>query len=263
MSSKVFSKDETIALDIGDGKKLYVVFNKHVTFGCRGLIILSHGLTGRFREHIHVVAQKAFNAAGYDVARIKYYDGADDARSLVECTAKIHGADLATAVKHFRPQYDQLFVAGHSYGGFTMPHAFAIDGGETFNPNAVSFWDATFTPAWYKNAEHWPESDTFSYRNGQGPRMGRAMYDEAKFYNENPPVELYGAFTIPSQVVLALGNDKLGRGRMQVYESLTSCRKELVQIEGADHEFTFGDTDEQLIANTLRWFESNPLSLSR
>ena len=80
------------------------------------------------------------------------------------------------------------------------------------------------------------------------------MCEEAKYYNENPPHQLYSQFDIPSQVVLALANEKPGRGREELFKALT-CQKEDNRINGADHEFTAGETAQQLCAETLRWFE--------
>jgi pimeloyl-ACP methyl ester carboxylesterase len=255
MKYQFYSADQEFSIDLPDGKKLYFIFNQaDQSIPHKGLLVLSHGLTGKPREFVHITAKNEFNNAGYDVVRVQYYGAPEDARDLVEYTAKIHGEDLAAVVQHFRPQYQKLFVAGHSYGGFAMAHAFAVDGGKTFNPNAVSFWDATFTPAWYQDAKHWPESGTYSYRNGQDPRMGQAMFDEAKFYNENPPYDLYGQFNIPAQVVLALENEKPGRGREEVFKAL-NCQKERVGINGADHQFTLGNTAQQLCHETLRWFD--------
>jgi alpha-beta hydrolase superfamily lysophospholipase len=239
-----------------DSKKLHVVINR--VPAPKGLILLSHGLTGRPKEFVHVMARRAFNLAGFDVGRLEYYGRTPGARELHECTLAVHGQDLAATVQHYRGQYTNLFVAGHSYGGLTMPHAYAVDDGRSFNPDAVSFWDSTFVPTWVSfpdSYRYWPESDTYSYINGQNPRMGRAMYEEAVKYAENPHVELFNRFTIPSQVVLAMANEKLGRERARVFECLGGP-KELVKIEGADHEFTTLDTAEQLIEHTLRWFNS-------
>lgn len=210
------------------------------------LIVLSHGLTGRPREFIHVMAKRAFNAAGYDVARVAYYSGEENARTLRECTLEIQAKDLNTTLDHFRAHYPEIFIAGHSYGGLTLLIA---------NPKAtaVSFWDSTWTPGWTEEVASIPELNSFAFNNGQESLIGRAMFDEALEYAAHPPLELAKQFKAPAQVILAGQDAKPGRGRIELFNALSGV-KELQIVKDADHQFTEGSSVEELIEHTLAWF---------
>ncbi len=237
-----------IAIPAVDGKTIYGLFNPAQAGKSDALVILAHGLTGRIREFLHIMAMRAFTAAGYDVARIAFYSGGDNARTMHDCTVDLHARDLNTFIDHFRPKYRRIFVAGHSYGGFSLLFA---------NPavTAVSFWDATWTPGWQHEAVAVPELDCFIYPDGVNGLLGRAMYDEAMYYAANPPIMQAAQFQSPAQVILAQANEKPGRSRHQLFSALSIADKELVWIDGADHQFTTGQTVEALISATQSWFD--------
>ncbi len=240
--------DQQFSIPAHDGKTIYGLFNQAGDSPSQSLVILAHGLTGKTREFIHVMAMRAFTSSGYDVARISFYDGWPNARILRDCTLDIHAKDLNSFIDHFRSRYKNIFVAGHSYGGLSMLIA---------NPvvNAVSFWDASWTPGWHKEVIQVPQLDCFAFNHGQEKLIGRAMYDEAAYYAANPPSDFAAAFKSPAQVVLAQADEKPGRARDQLFNALEIADKELVRIEGADHQFTNGQTVEALLAATKSWFD--------
>lgn len=239
--------DQKISVPAHDGKIIYGLFNQSERGAADSIVILAHGLTGRVSEFLHIMAMRDFTAAGYDVARISFYDGWPGARKLRDCTVEIHARDLNGFIEYFRPRYKNIFVAGHSYGGFSLLFA---------NPavSAVSFWDATWTPGWHKEAPHIPALDCFAFGAGQENLIGRAMYDEAEQYAENPPVHQAAHFRSPAQVVLAEANEKPGRSRELLFDALGIKDKELVKVKAADHQFTNGHTVEALIEATRSWF---------
>jgi len=240
--------DQQFSLPTSDGKIIYGVFNQAGAVRSSRLLILSHGLTGRVREFIHVMTKRAFIAAGYDVVRFSYYSGEPKARSLRECTLSIHAKDLNIVVSHFRASYPKIFIAGHSYGGLTTLLA---------NPdaNAVSFWDATWTPGWYKEVIKVPELNCFAFNHGQENLIGRAMFEEAEYFSANPAYKEAQKFRAPAQVVLADGDEKHGRNREELFNALGGI-KELKMVKNADHQFTNEDSVEQLIGHSLAWFEA-------
>jgi esterase/lipase len=241
--------DQQIFIPSDDGKTICGLFNQaDIAAPADRLVILVHGLTGRPREFLHVMAMRTFCDSGYDVARLSCYDGSPNARTLRSSTVDIHARDINTCVDYYRARYKNIFVAGHSYGGFSLLFA---------NPavNAVSFWDATWTPGWYKDVQPVPVLDCFAFNNGQESLIGRAMYEEAANYAQNPPIETAANFKSPAQVILAMANEKPGRSREKLFEYLGVADKELVKIDGADHQFTQGKTVELLTAATKSWFD--------
>lgn len=244
-------KAQEIALPGAEGKTIYGLFDQAESGKSSSLVILAHGLAGRVRGFVHITAARAFTAAGYDVARISFYSGSPNARRLRDCTVALHARDLNDFVDHFRPKYTNIFIAGHSYGGFSLLFA---------NPavNAVSFWDSTYTPGWHREVPHVPEIDCFTFNNGQESLIGRAMYEEAVYYDANPPADKAARFQSPAQVVLARQDgEKPGRNRQELFNALGVADKELVKIDEADHQFTNGHTTEELIKATKSWFDGH------
>lgn len=237
-----------ISIPAHDKKVIWGVFDGAAGVRSESLVILAHGLTGRPLEFLQVMAARDFTASGYDVVRIAFYDGNIGARTLRESTLDLHARDLNTVVEHFRPMYKSIFIAGHSYGGFSLLFA---------NPavNAASFWDATWTPGWHRDVSYIPEIDCYASNNGMECLIGRAMYEEAQHYVAHPPVENAANFRSPAQVILAQDNEKPGRDRHMLFDALGMKDKELIRVEGADHQFTRGNTVESLIQSTKSWFE--------
>ncbi|MBP9049651.1 MAG: alpha/beta hydrolase [Alphaproteobacteria bacterium] len=243
--------DQQISIPSYDGKTIYALFNQaSISSQSNSLVILAHGLTGHPREFLHVMAAREFVSCGYDVARISFYDGWPNARTLRNCTVDLHARDLNTFVNHYRQKYPNIFIAGHSYGGFSLLFA---------NPsvNAVSFWDSTWTPGWHKEVSYIQELDCFALNHGKENLIGRPMYEEADYYANNPPVDTASRFQSPAQVVLAGANEKLGRARDQLFQALGVTDKELIKIDKADHQFTQGRSVEHLITSTKSWFNQH------
>jgi pimeloyl-ACP methyl ester carboxylesterase len=241
--------DQQIKVQAQDGKHIYGLFNESSAGRSDRLVVMAHGLTGRPHEFVNVTAMTAFTRAGYDVARIAFYSGFENARTLRECSIAQHADDLNTLIDHLKPNYDKVYATGHSYGGISLL---------TANPkdlHAASFWDSTFTPGWQNDVKPVPELDAFAYNNGQESLIGRAMYDEAAHLAANPPYDLAAQFRAPAQVALAKNNEKTGRNRAELFDAL-KVRKELVMISGANHTFTTGNSSRQLIQQTLRWFST-------
>ncbi len=240
--------DPSLSIPTPDGRTIYGFFNQAGPAHSDRLLILSHGLTGNTREFLHVMAKRSFTAHGYDVARFSYYHMQKGARKLRECTLATHAQDLNTVVEHFRSKYSKIFIAGHSYGGLTILFA---------NPKvtAVSYWDPTWTPAWQHEVIPKAEIKCFAMNTGQENLVGKDMLDEAANLALNPPYEKAREFNVPAQVVLAKGEEKPGRNRDGLFKALI-CTKELQWVDDADHEFTYGDSVEQLMGHALRWFNT-------
>lgn len=241
--------DQHFSIPGMNGAQIYGVFNQANSGRAPRLLILSHGLTGKTTEFIHVMAVRHFNAAGYDVARISYYGGAPDQDRLFDSTIDRQAKMLNLFVDHFRPAYPKICVAGHSYGGLTLLVA---------NPDvtAASFWDSTFQPAWQNETTFVPELNAYAINWGQGQIVSEAVVNEAKQFATRPATSFAQQFKAPAQINITTGQDKPGRNRRALYDAFPESQKtELNLIEGADHQFTNGKTAEELYAHTQRWFD--------
>lgn len=240
-------QEKEFAVSTPDGKTIYGILTQS-PIDTRKLLILSHGLTGCMDEHMHMEAKRFFSNNGYDVVRFNYYGPQDDARKMEETTLALHAQDLNQICDHFRPNYDKLFIAGHSYGGLTLVVA---------NPlaTALSFWDSSFTPFkgfMEKEAKKLDGTPFYTIGWGTSVLMGAAMYDEALEMDSKADA-LAKKITTPSQVILA-GDQSENPVRMALYEAL-ACPRQLEEIDRADHCFTHGDTLYTLFKRTLSWFE--------
>lgn len=240
-------QEKDFQLATPDGKAIYGTLTR-APMDTDKAILIAHGLTGHKGEHMHMEAKRFFSNNGYDVIRFNFYDGADDARNLEECTLALHAQDLNQVCDHFRPSYKKLFVAGHSYGGLTLVIA---------NPTAtaLSFWDSSFTPyKGFMERESRKLNGTPYYTIGWGTSvlLGAAMVEEAKRMDEEA-FTYAQKITTPSQVILA-GDNSENPTRTILYESLT-CPKDFEDIDRADHTFSKGDTLYTLLKRTLAWFE--------
>lgn len=80
------------------------------------LIIFAHGLTGNQHEHQYFNAPGIFNPKGYDTFRFDFYSPAEKGRQISDCSISVHVEDLEKVIEHFRPQYPNIYLIGHSLG---------------------------------------------------------------------------------------------------------------------------------------------------
>lgn len=241
------SREKDFTLLTADGMQIYGRVNYAGDKPSPKAVVTSHGLTGYMNEYIHLMARDYFNERGYDVIRFNYYSSEKDARILKDCTLQTHAVDLNTVTNHFSPQYEKIFIAGHSYGGLTILLA---------NPkaNAVSFWDASFVPEFWKTeASYVPELDCYKIGWGSEKLAGKAMYQEAENLKENDSISMARALKCPAQVLLA-GENNENTNRTLLFDSLKDP-KDFYDVPGADHCFNKGKTVYDLLEKTHAWFE--------
>lgn len=252
-------RTETVfMLPTKDAKSIYCVLNQCGSAPAESVVVLSHGLTGGPYEYMHQAARDYFNARGYDVVRFAYYWNLPECRMLEDTTLEIHGRDLNTVIGHVRETYRNIFVCGHSYGGLTLLFA---------NPrvNALSFWDAAYRPGWVVNAATIPSGETCVIFGGKRSLIGTAMAEEAARLVQTPSELAYraGAILTPSQIVVAGAGDK--QATLNDLMQCLTCPKEMHTVPGADHNFYYKDTMQDLLRLTESWFwrhqsQASPLS---
>lgn len=245
-------REETFALPSGDGYRIYGTLNRAGNNRAANLVLIAHGLTGHINEHLHMSARRFFNEKGYDVARFAFYEGAENARKLRDCTLQIHAEDLRSVIDYLKPRYEKVFAVGHSYGGLSLLIA---------NPDVekASFWDSSFLPyetVWKESAEFVPELDCYKLNWECEYLIGRPMYEEARDLASGQAATWAENFQAPGQVVLAGANADKGRKiRTALYDALPAP-KDFYEVEGAGHVFAEGDTVFDLLDATYRWFEA-------
>lgn len=238
--------ETTFTLPLADGFVLHGILNQSDTKSHKA-VILSHGLTGFPQEHLHQSARRRFVAQGYDVIRFYYYCELPQARHFSRTTLKTQSADLSALVQHLRPQYRNLYLAGHSYGGLTALFA---------NPDidAASFWDSSFLPYdsfWRDEAVFVPELDCYKMNWGWDILVGKEMVEEAKALTLEQISTLAQNFRAPAQVILAASSAK--NNKSQLFDALKDPRAFYV-VPGSSHTFSEEDVVDDLIQKTESWF---------
>ncbi|MDD3181230.1 MAG: alpha/beta hydrolase [Alphaproteobacteria bacterium] len=242
--------EETFTLPTPDDKKIYGILNKSTNPNGK-VVVLSHGMTDHYHGYLAVIARNVFTAQGYDVVGFNYYAFENDARKLNECTIQTHADDLNLICNHFRPSYDKLCIAGHSYGGYAIIVA-------NTGADALAFWDSSFVPYESFWKEHAPKLESTRFHiHGWGcyNLTNPAMIKLDQNTSEAGAVAMAQKITAPSLVVLAAESQE-NPVRTILYDSL-ACPKKLIDIDGANHMFTNGHTVYDLLDTTMEWFDAH------
>lgn len=212
------------------------------------LVIFAHGLTGNPFEHLHMVARSEMLDHGYDVCQFWFYGFEPDARKLHECTLDIHAKDLQSVISHFKQDYENIFVAGHSYGGLTTLICNSPD------LVAVSLWDPSFKPDRSQGLlAEIPEFDGYLYDGHYYGLIGKEMVREAQQISTQRWEEIAQAFKTPCQLVLADPGKTFIRNDLK--DHLTMDLLKIETIQGADHCFLENSTAPVLARQTREWFD--------
>lgn len=242
--------ENQIRIPAGDGKNIYCLKSQYAQTLSRKIVLTAHGLTGSPKEFIHQMARNYFLDRGYDVCRMAFYSGEDDARTLQDCDLNVHAADLNSVIKALKQDYDDIYVAGHSYGGTTILYACP-------DVKALAFWDPAALPSWPNRLTHLPDCQAHIYpSNGVCKVIGQKMVDEARALTADVISGKIKQITSPSIVLLAEAEYLTNKGtnRKMVYDGLV-CEKEFHFIPKADHCFTVQMTVLDLLEKTYNWFE--------
>ncbi|MDD9912368.1 MAG: hypothetical protein OXR68_06335 [Alphaproteobacteria bacterium] len=244
-------KDTVLYIPTSDDKKIYAVLNQAGDAPAEKLLVIAHGVKGCVEEQQFVITRNYFIEKGWDVVRFAFYCGCEqDARLMKDCTLETHAQDLGTVVQNFAGQYQNIYVAGHSYGGLTTVLA------NIENIKAVSLWDASYG---YEEPNNFWFTDVV-VENGQpflrwdsDVLVGKAMLEEGRALTREKTQAWAERFSTPVQVVLA-GSKGESDGRAEsLYADLGSSEKEFTAVEGANHTFSANNTAPILAEHTYNW----------
>ena len=74
------------------------------------LFIIVHGLLGNMDEEFYYSTTRWFRKHGFSTFRFNLYGYQKDARQLMNCTLKIHGADLDKVVRYFKNEGREKYL---------------------------------------------------------------------------------------------------------------------------------------------------------
>ncbi len=242
--------ERPLVLDSGDGARICGVLSRAEARTGRA-VIMAHGFTGSLDGFVYRAARDRFLAAGYDVCRFNFYSWEAGARALRDVTLAVQAADLRRVHAHLRPDYDRLYLAGHSYGGTTLLLSGIGDAA------AFSQWDSLFVPAsiWSRPvplAVFEPVLGLYVTCDQFRAQVGVAMAEEGRALDRAVMERIAATVTVPTQFIVA------GEGgyddSQQDFSAAMGGPVERRVIPGADHIFTGGTCIDALCDATLAWF---------
>ncbi len=242
--------ETNFALPTHDSKKIFGTLSAVGPQSSKNCVILAHGLTGRTNEHILITARDYITDQGWDAVTYAQYTGEAEARKSVDCTLEIQAKDMETVHRHFSSRYENVFLAGHSYGGTTI----LFSGIEA---SGYCFWDASYQPAdefWRTESHELPGSNFLYISWGPHSLVSKEMREEGLSLTKPYMDRLASQVKTPSLVVLA-GKTGLQHFREPLYDAL-SCTKGLKIFPHADHNFTAGKSAHELAKTTFEWFKA-------
>jgi alpha/beta superfamily hydrolase len=211
------------------------------------LVVLVHGLGGYANEALLYNAARYFEKNGFSSFRFNLYSWGKKNRKLYESTFKINGQDI-DAILNFLVHRGakKIFLAGHSYGFPSILHSKLKD------VVSIASWDGSFLPHRHFN----------SMKELAAPFKGRFMdKDSLSVFGEGMIKEagqvrslsLVKAVNKPIKFITVPG--RLGNliGAKKMYK-VAFEPKELKIIAGATHNFFEDGKQEELYAETLKWF---------
>lgn len=241
-------KETSWSIQAKDGATIYGLLNSAEKPAQRALVIV-HGLGGHANEYLHKTAAQFFTRHGYDVFRINLYGDGPGARRLRDCTLPLHADDLRAVLAQKTSGYQNVFAAGHSYGGPTVMLANAD------KLRAVSLWDPSFDlPRLWSLLPAKQEKGFWLEGHGVEHVLGDAMMGEVPAYDRRHCLKIAAAAHFPVQVIHAEYCIYNAADEVS-WHSAGHAENERHLIAGADHCFENGQTADDLLRLSLNWFD--------
>jgi len=246
--------EQDIRIEGPDGNGIYGCLSAN---GNRRLVVHVHGLTHNGRYFLEVTSSEFFEKNGYDHYRITLYERVPDSHKLNQSSLSTNVADIQAVLSYFGAKYDEIFLTGHSLGGFA---ALILN---PLNVKAISLWDPStdVTRFWATGPylKHRPERGEYSLDYGNIFVLSEALVEEIKRYPDEKCVELAKLIETPMQFVIpelriSLANPAIS---MENYAKAFRGPFDLTRVSGADHCFTKRGNREALFEATLKWFNKN------
>ena len=235
--------EKNIKLKTDDNHLLYGVLNKEGKTD--KLIIFVHGLTGHKNEHHFYNAARFFPKNGFATFRFDLYSGEKKGRLMSECTIDTHSSDLNIVIDYFKPNFNKIYLVGHSLGGPTILLA-RLDA-----IKAIALWDPSF-------AIHEESSDEMTFDNrinkyvlrwGTECILSKEMVESWKKTGD----EMLNHFRKPTKIICA-GEGILHKKWKNKIKSI-KVKTDFCIIKGASHCFDEKETEKKLFQETLKWFK--------
>jgi esterase/lipase len=234
--------EKNIQIKTNDNHLIYGILNSGKIY--KKLIIFVHGLTGHKNEHQFYNAAKFFPKNGFATFRFDLYSGEKRGRALSECTIETHSLDLNTVINHFKDDYNQIYLVGHSLGGPAILLA------KTDLVDSIVLWDPSFNilEGLSNKLKFDSRINKYILKWGTEYLLSKEMVESWKKLGD----ELLNYFQKPTKIICA-GQGILHKSWKKKLQSITADH-EFCIIQNAGHCFDEKETESDLFAETLKWF---------
>ena len=237
--------------DIGtaDGFRIYGVRNKSDKKKNDKAIIYIHGLSYDAYDYAATRMAMTFPKQGYDVIRLNLYSWQEDARSLTDCTFKVHASDINAVYNFFKKQYKKLFAVGFSYGGPSLMEA------KVNQFDAISLWDPTYIPAnTVEMSEYKKVKNLQVSLIGKTHVMSTEFIDAAKAYDRDYAIKLAKKCKSPIQVIYA-GKDGFWIEEGESFHTHSKGPTDERVVKATSHFFHEEGATAPVLRYTKKWFD--------
>ena len=213
------------------------------------LVVIAHGITGNMHEHLHFIASQVLASAGYSVLRINFYDNADDARKLHECTPSVHAGDLDDVLRDVRTTWPRrpIFLIGHSMGVVAASMMEA-------RVEALISWDGAHSShfGWLEGLDVEPGTDRVFLDKAMHIEISQAYVDEGLQLDSNA---LIARLDCPT---LFLYTTELERRKAAAEEYAAAAKdaRAAVVIPDSDHIFSRDGNLDTVLVLTIGFLNS-------
>ncbi|MBM3602617.1 MAG: alpha/beta hydrolase [Alphaproteobacteria bacterium] len=245
-----------------DGHDNSLIWGRLCSVNSRRLIVHVHGLTHNINHLLEVTASEFFPDNGYDHYRIGLYDMLPRSRRLDSVTLADNVSDIQSALNHFRDQYDEIFIAAHSFGGLATL---------ILNPKgvkAISLWDPSLDVTNFWQAcgclTPIPERQEYHLDYGNVFVISEEMVEEIKNYPNQKCLELAALVKTPTQFVIPQQSifDASPHTSPENYTTAFGGAFDLQKLSGATHILATKSERERVFAATLAWFNQHSAVVS-
>lgn len=231
--------------------KKFSLYGKFSGSFSQPLFIIVHGFSGNMDEEFYQSATYWFGKHGFSTFRFNLYSYQKDARQLMECTLKTHGADIDAIIRYFKKKgIKRVFIAGHSFGGLTIFFSHNQDF------NGALLWDPSYKISFTKATYGFPGGKYIKKINGYLMKWGINLIIGKEMAKEVDSLQwdsLTKNFKVPFKIILA------GKGALKgakKYLNRAKVEKDLMIIKEATHYFNDQKgMREKIFKASERWFK--------
>lgn len=236
-------------LDTPDGFKIYGVLNRSDKIKNSKAILYVHGMPFSAYDYAATRMAHSFTRHGYDIIRLNLYHWDEGARSLSDCTFKIHAADINQVYKYFKTKYSKIFAVGFSYGGPSLMES------KINQFEAISLWDPTYIPAdTIAMSEYKKSKNLYLSLLGTTHIRGQNFIEAAKAYTRDYAVSLSKKCNKPMQVIYA-GRDAYWIEQGESFHTHSKGPVDEQVVKSTQHFFHEEGSVEPLLRYTRKWFD--------